>query len=200
MKRLSIVCLALIVLLAGGVAADFALRPSHRIAAIAGLCEVGLPNLSRPPEVDADQLRCAVLGPRRTVTGFLESGFELSRIVVGDRYYLDDRGFTNESAWFSGTHGVIQRSGETFRALDHEKSEDCTLTVARVTVEGWMTVSKGSFGHLGFASREFYAYRILSAEPARAEDLAMWGAGIRVCPAGGDGAALAPTRSAGTGR
>lgn len=188
MKRLLLIGLTLIVLFTGGVAIDLALQPSHRIVVIAGLCKVGLPNLSRPLEVDADDLGCAVLGPRRKVTGFLESGFELSRIVVGDRYYLNERGFTNESAWFSGTPGVMQRGGETLRRLDHEESEDCTLTVARVTVEGWMTVSKGGFGHLGLASREFYAYRILSAEPARAEDLAMWGAGIRVCAAGGDGA------------
>lgn len=195
MKRLPLIGLALIVLLASGVAADLALQPSHRIAAIAGLCKAGLPNLSRPPEIDARNLGCAVLGPKRTVTGFLESGFEHSRLVVGDRYHLSERGFTNESAWFSGTPGVMERGGEALRRLDHERSEGCIVTVAKVTVEGWITVSKGDFGHLGSASREFYAYRILSAEPASVEDLAeMWGAEAPICPAGG-GSAGANTAS-----
>ncbi|MGV8930187.1 MAG: hypothetical protein ACOH1E_10565 [Brevundimonas sp.] len=189
MKRLTLIGLALTVLLAGGVSADIALQPSHRIAAIAGLCKVGLPNLSRPPEVDARDLGCAVLGPKRRVTGFFEGGFEHSVIRTGDRDLVDGQGVINETAWFSDTSGLMQRGGETLRRLDHGRSDDCLVTVAKVTVDGWMTVSEGNFGHLGLAAREFYAYRIHSAEPARVEDLVeMWGSEAPICPAGGGSA------------
>lgn len=43
--------------------------------------------------------------------------------------------------------------------------------MAKVVVEGWMTVSEGGFGHLNLAEREFYAYRILSATAPSDEEL-----------------------------
>ena len=52
-----------------------------------------------------------------------------------------------------------------------------------------MTVSEGDFGHLGLASREFHAGRILSSKPAAAEDLeGAHGMGDMVCTAGTSGA------------
>lgn len=185
MKKLLLASLLLTTVAIAGVRVDFALNPGHRTAVFKGLCEAGLPNLSRPPEVPARHLGCAILGPKRTVAGFLELGFEHSHIVIGDRYEWDELGVTNEVAWFSDTPGLRDRGGDALLKLHHDQRDGCFVTVSKVSVEGWMTVSEGDFGHLGLASREFYAARILSAEPVSAEDLkGAHGRGGRVCPAG----------------
>ncbi len=189
MKKLLLSSLLLAAAIIVGVRVDFALNPGHRTAVLKGLCQVGLPNLSRPPEVDADSLGCAILGPKRTVTGFLELGFEHSHIIIGDRYEWDDLGVTNEVAWFSDTPGLRDRGGDALLKLHHDRRDGCFVTVSRVSVEGWMTVSEGDFGHLGLASREFYAGRILSSKPATAEDLkGAQAMGDMVCTAGTSGA------------
>jgi hypothetical protein len=146
-----------------------------RTAMVQAVCKAGLPNLSRPKRVDARELGCAVLGPRRRVSGFLESGFEHSRLIVGDRYRLDaEGGIANEAPWLSGTPGFMERGGDGLARVYGQGEEDCgLLRVMRVTVEGWMTVSEGRFGHLGMASREFYADRIVSFDAATREDLSL---------------------------
>jgi hypothetical protein len=185
MKKLLLASLLLTTVVIAGVRVDFALNPEHRTGVFKGLCDAGLPNLSRPPEVDADSLGCAILGPKRTVTAFLELGFEHSHIIIGDRYEWDDLGVTNEVAWFSDTPGLRDRGGDALLKLHHDRRDGCFVTVSRVSVEGWMTVSEGNFGHLGLASREFYAGRILSSKPATVEDLkGAHGMGDMVCPAG----------------
>ena len=169
------------VLLTGiGLAAWYRL---DRTAMVQAVCKAGLPNLSRPKQVDARELGCTVLGPRRRVSGFLESGFEHSRLIVGDRY-------RHEAPWLSGTPGFMERGGDGLARVYGQGGEDCgLLRVMRVTVEGWTTVSKGRFGHLGMASREFYADRIVSLDAATREDLSLLPAQSRsgVCRWTGDG-------------
>jgi len=94
MRRWALV-LGLIVATVGGLAIW---HQMDRVQFIQTLCEAGLPNLSRPSEVDAKYLGCTVLGPKRRVHGFAEGAFEHSAIVIGDRYNVDEQGFTNEAA------------------------------------------------------------------------------------------------------
>ena len=178
MKRLALLFFGIIVLLAGGAATDLALNPPHRIAVMEGLCKAGLPNLSRPPEVDADKLGCAVLGRKHRVVGYVSSSFEHSTLYVGDRIELAADGFhfLNQSARFSGTRGLRERGGAALRReLDVLRPGLCGDRLAKVVVEGWMTVSPGEYGHLGGAKREFYAYRVVSASDPTAEDVRAFG-------------------------
>lgn len=186
MTRLLVISFALIVLLAGGATIYFANNTPHRIIMIQRLCEAGLPNLSRPPEVSAEQLGCAVLGPRLTVTGFAEFGFELSRLTLGDRYKMDGGQVINERAWLEGTDSVLDRGWRPL--MDHKEwhFEECGTRVAKVTAEGWMTVSSGAFGHIDIEEpRAFFAYRIITSRPATTVELAgLRKAGASVCPTG----------------
>lgn len=178
MKRLVLLAIGMIVLLAGGAAADLALNPPHRVAVVEGLCKAGLPNLSRPPEVDADKLGCAVLGRKQRVVGYVSSAFEHSTLFVGDRIELAADGFQfrNHSAWFSRTRGLQERGGTALgRELDVRRPGLCGDRLAKVVVVGWMTVSPGEYGHLGGAKREFYAYRVVSASEPGAEDVRAFG-------------------------
>lgn len=170
MKRLLLTSLALIVLLAGGAAVDLAMNPPHRVAVMEGLCKAGLPNLSRPPELSSESLGCAILGPRQRVTGFVEGGFEIPNLVVGDRYRVDAQGYVqNETVWFESTPSDLW---DPVRRAREEMDPDCLVTIVKVTVEGRMTVSKGGFGHLNMAPRAFYADRIIAVEPATPEAVA----------------------------
>lgn len=147
-------------------------RQINRVHFVQTLCEAGLPNLSRPRVVPADQLGCAVLGPTRRVAGFVETSFENSTLIVGPRPLYDQRGLLNETAWFTATSGLATRGGEALRLeLSAPRPGLCGRRMAAVVVEGWMTVSEGGFGHLNLSPREFYAGRVLSASPPSAEIL-----------------------------
>lgn len=50
---------------------------------------------------------------------------------------------------------------------------------ASLEVEGWVTVSKGQFGHLGAYPREFYASRVVSVGPPPKRFIDDWIAGYR---------------------
>lgn len=144
-----------------------------RVGMIQTLCEAGLPNLSRPPEVDARMLDCAVLGRKQRLRGFISSSFENATFTLGDHIELTPEGFfRNRSAWYSGTTGGSERGdGSLGRELKKLHPGLCGERVAKVEVEGWMTVSPGQFGHLGGWDREFYIYRVISATTPAREDL-----------------------------
>lgn len=158
---------------------------TNRVQFIQTLCEAGLPNLSRPPEVEADLLGCAVLGPTQTVTGFAEFGFELHRLTLGDSYEMENGRVTNARAWLSGTDGVLDRGWRPL--MEKGNDEGCFTRVAKVTAQGWMTISSGAFGHIGIEEpREFFAYRIISSRPASASELAVLGQrNGSICPTNG---------------
>lgn len=146
-------------------------QQTSRVHFIQTLCEAGLPNLSRPPVIEADRLGCTVLGPKQTLTGYVSTAFEHSSLTVGAEVVTGRHGFENDSAWFSGTDGLDQRGGEDLnKVLEIRRPGLCGSRLAKVTVEGWMTASPGGFGHLNLADHEFYAYRIVSANaPSTAE-------------------------------
>lgn len=161
MKRWALLLGLIVVTAVGGLAIW---HQANRVQFIQTLCEAGLPNLSRPRVIEADQLGCTVLGPKQTLTGYVSTAFEHSSLIVGAEVVLGRNGFENESAWFSGTEGLDQRGGEDLhKVLEIRRPGLCGSRLAKVTVEGWMTASPGGFGHLNLADREFYAYRIVSA-------------------------------------
>jgi hypothetical protein len=148
-----------------------------RTAMVEGLCRVGLPNLSRPKGVDDFGLGCAVLGPKTRVTGYLMTSFENSTLILGEPVVDEARGvLRNEAAWLSGTDGIAQRGGEALERMLEPIPGLCGVAIAKITAEGWMTVSAGGFGHLNMNDREFYADRILSVRaPTEAELTALLG-------------------------
>jgi len=137
---------------------------TNRVHFVQTLCEAGLPNLSRPSEVDADVLGCAVLGPKRRVEGFAEAAFEQSSIVIGDRYDVEEGGFfRNETAWYEGGWGD---------ATLPESPETCWLSIVRISVEGWMTETPDGFGHLDMWPKAFFAGRVFGIGQVTPEDVA----------------------------
>lgn len=166
MKRPVLWVIGTILLLAGGVTAYLMLHPERHVTVVEKLCEAGLPNLSRPPE----SLGCVVMGPRQRVTGFVEGGFEISYLVVGDHYRVDAQGdLENEQVWFESGPSPLW---DPLRMAREDMDPECLVTIVKVTVEGRMTLSKGGFGHLNMAPRAFYAERILAVEPAMPEAVA----------------------------
>jgi len=155
-----------------------------RTAMIGGLCRAGLPNLSRPHDVDARRLGCAVLGPKQRVTGILLGDFELSSLVMGDRLRFDQNDeVTNETAWFSATDGLAERGGDRLREqMGRYVPGGCGMRIGSITVDGWMTESKGSYGHLGMAEREFWADRVVSIGPPSAEAVEVYGGSLAANP------------------
>lgn len=169
MRRAWVISALVAVMLAGSILAT-ASNPSLRVSAIETLCEMGLPNLSRPPELDAEELGCTVLGPLRTERGFHEGAFEHSMLVVGDRYRrAADGAYANETAWFESAPG-IEDIGAHFRPPP--APEHCFMYVSGIAVEGWMTLSEGGYGHLNGYSRAFYARRIIGMSGVQAEQVA----------------------------
>lgn len=165
--RRSVLILGLVVAAAVGGLAVW--HQVNRVHFTQTLCEAGLPNLSRPAVVDADDLECTVLGPKRRVSGFVETAFEHSVLVTGELYPAESR----PAPWFSLTEGVMERGGAALRReLDTPVPGLCGLRVAGIVADGWLTESPGRFGHLGIASQEFHAHRILEVHRPAAEDLA----------------------------
>jgi hypothetical protein len=159
-----------------------------RTAMIGGLCRAGLPNLSRPHDVDERLLGCADLGPNQRVTGILLGDFELSNLVIGDRLRFDQNDqVTNETAWFSGAKGLMERGGDRLgEQMRRYVPGGCGMRFASVTMDGWMTVSGGKYGHLGLASKEFYADRVVSVGPPSAEVVKVYGGSLAASPEAAD--------------
>lgn len=174
MKRIvAVSAVALTAVLLIGAAGLAGWQAYDRVGMIQTLCEAGLPNLSRPPDVDARALDCAVLGKKQRLRGFVSTSFENATLMIGEQVELTPQGFfKNASAWYSGTTGLSERGGGSLgRELQKLHPGLCGLRVAKVEVEGWMTISPGQYGHLGGADREFYIYRIISAMTPDEEDL-----------------------------
>jgi hypothetical protein len=135
------------------------------------LCEAGLPNLSRPSVVEADDLGCEILGPKIRATGILQTGFEASNFMTDDLGPVPKGGGFTGSTWYS----CNQRSGCDRRLdsqLDKEIPGLCGTRLASVTVEGWTTITPGRYGHLGVYSREFFADRVIEVRPPSADFVA----------------------------
>lgn len=174
MKRIvAVSAVALTAVLLIGAAGLAGWQAYDRVGMIQTLCKAGLPNLSRPREIDARALDCAVLGKKQRLRGFISTSFENATLTVGEHIELTPQGFyKNASAWYSGTTGLSERGdGSLGREIEKLHPGLCGLRVAKVEVEGWMTISPGQYGHLGLADREFYIYRVISATTPDKEDL-----------------------------
>lgn len=141
-------------------------RHTNRLHFVQTVCEAGLPNLSRPAGIDADDLDCAVLGPKRRVSGFLLGEYHGRILVVGDAFRFDDHGaFANEVLDLAGGTGRSSREWDSLRDMGRNAPEVCFLTIWRVTMDGWSTETDGPFGYAGLPSRGFFADRLISVEP-----------------------------------
>lgn len=155
----AVVVLGALLVLGGGGAVWYAV---DRTAMVETVCKAGGPNLSRPRAVRDDQLGCAVLGPRQRITGTLQQSFENSTLFIGHT----TGPFGEDAAWFSPAAGLLEHGGAALgEQLDKSLGGTCGVRMASVTVEGWMTVSEGEFGHLGGWTKEFYADRVIASGP-----------------------------------
>ncbi|WP_156457693.1 hypothetical protein [Altererythrobacter sp. Root672] len=141
-----------------------------RTTMLKSMCEVGLPNFSRPNEIDADRLGCAIVGPKRTFSGVLVTGFEASNFQSPDFPSVPgQQNSEDKRAWFNCPRTGC---GNEFDAQLGHNYVDCPgddsllhRGLASIEAEGWVTVSEGAFGHLGSYPREFFASRIVRVSP-----------------------------------
>jgi hypothetical protein len=153
---------------------------TNRVHFVQTLCEAGLPNLSRPAGVNADDLDCVVLGPSRRVSGFLVGQYHGRTLIVGDALRFDDHGaFANEVLDMAGGTGRSSRGWDSLRDMGINAPEACFVMIWRVTMDGWSTETDGPFGHGGLPSRGFFADQIFSIEPVTLVQVARVGPRMR---------------------
>ncbi|MFN3668472.1 MAG: hypothetical protein ACK4VY_04140 [Brevundimonas sp.] len=161
LSRMAVAVLGMIILFSGAGTVWYVLDRTTMVQAV---CRAGGPNLSRPRSVPSYMLGCAVLGPKQRIAGILQTSFENSTLLVDSEIQDPSGAIENEPAWFSTSSGIMGRGGATLRRrIDATPEGTCGVGLASVTVEGWMTVSEGEFGHLGGWDREFFADRIIHA-------------------------------------
>jgi len=141
----------------------FAWYKQDRAGMLSRLCEAGLPNFSRPSIVRADDLGCAILGPKTRVEGVLLSGFEAANFMSKDLGPPPSGGGFTGSTWYTANHSS-PRNDQLDRQLERRMPGIC-VGLATLVVDGWPTVTAGNYGHLGIYSREFYAERVISVKP-----------------------------------
>ena len=148
-------------------------RQTNRTHFIQTVCKAGLPNLSRPGDIDADELGCVVLGPKRRLSGFLVGEYHGRTLIVGDTLRFDDDGvYANEVLDMAGGTARSNSGWDDLREMREDAPEGCFLTVWRVTLDGWSTETDGPYGLMGLPSRGFFADRLVSIEPVRPEQVA----------------------------
>ncbi|MHA6332642.1 hypothetical protein ACXYL9_03070 [Qipengyuania sp. CAU 1752] len=155
-------------------------RPSILHSAYA----VGLPNYSIPSELEPDEVGCAILAPVGSYKGLLKTGFEASNFSSSDFPPVPrEFGPGDTRSWF---HCPQDGCGDLLdEQLDRDYLRGCIQDssfhpgFATIEVEGWVTVSKGTFGHLNAYPRDFYASRIVDVAPPPEEVIAQWIDGYR---------------------
>jgi hypothetical protein len=148
----------------GAAIGAYAWYRADRTGMLQSLCEAGLPNLSRPSIVDADDLDCTILGPRRRVKGVLLTGFEASGFIENDLPPPPKGGgFTGGTWWTCNQVRGCDRKVE--KQLERPVPGLCDTSLASVVVYGWPTVTPGRYGHLGVYAREFFVDEVESAGP-----------------------------------
>jgi len=152
-----------------------------RTGMLEGMCKVGLPNQTRPPEIKAEDLGCTILGPEQTYTGVLISGFEASNFSSEQFASLpDDQGRDAKISWFvcplDGCGDALehQLGRNPFPNCESEETRLGRTGMASVTVVGRVSLSREGYGHLGTYPREFFASKILAVAPPPAELVAEW--------------------------
>lgn len=143
------------------------------------ICTIGLPNFSVPPELDPGSVGCAILGPKSRYRGVLESGFEVANFSSDDFPPVKSESNENDPrSWFNCPQTGCTKDLED--QLAREYFQECKMAAAfhtgfaTIDVEGWVTISKGTFGHLDSYPREFYASRIVKVSSPPPELIADW--------------------------
>ena len=162
--RLNLILVGSVALVAAISVAGTVWYQRDRVGMLGRLCQAGLPNFSRPANIEAKELGCAVLGPRRRVDGVLLTAFEAANFIENDLPPPPEGGgFTGSTWWTTG------RKSKLDEKLDQQLELDipglCDLGLAKVTAYGWATESPGEYGHLGVYAREFFADEIVAVGP-----------------------------------
>jgi hypothetical protein len=142
------------------------------------LCEAGLPNFSRPDIVRKSDLGCNILGPKRRVKGVLRTGFEASNFISDQLGPAPGGGGFTKSTWFTCNQST-GCDGRLDAELERSAKAACGTGMATIIVEGWPTVTRGHYGHLGVYAREFFMDRIVAVGPPPPSDVSQWNAALR---------------------
>lgn len=142
-------------------------------------CVIGLPNYSVPSELEQDEVGCAILGPASRYNGLLITGFEASNFSSPDFPPVHSEfGPDDTRAWFNCPQNGC---GDALASqLDRDYLDGCIGSplfhtgFAKIEVEGWVTISKGAFGHLGAYPRDFYASRVVTVSSPPDDVIAEW--------------------------
>jgi len=167
-RRVRLILLALALVLWMSALGSIIWYQADRSGMLAALCEAGLPNLSRPAAIKAEDLGCAIVGPRRRIEGVLLTGFEASNLFLSDLGPAPPGGGFTGSTWWT----CNQQSG-CDRRLDRQLSEEipglCDTGLAHVTAYGWATETPGRYGHLGVYARQFFVDEVVDVGPPPAQ-------------------------------
>jgi hypothetical protein len=150
-----------------------------RPSVLRSACSMGLPNFSVPSELDADEVGCNVLASVGNYEGLLTTAFEVSNFESSEfPPVFSEFGPDDTRSWF---HCPQDGCGDALeKQLDKNYLKGCIEdsllqpSFAKIEVEGWVTVSKGAFGHLNSYPRDFYASRIVTVSPPPDEVIAEW--------------------------
>jgi hypothetical protein len=146
---------------------------TDRSSFITVTCEIGMGNLSKPDELDSQDIGCAVVGPKVTVSGILITGFEASNFSSEE--FKPVKGAPepgDQRAWFNcpvaGCGAELDQQLSANRLSGCKSDENFEIGMALVVAEGWVTLSPSSgFGHMGRYPREFWATKIIKVGPPR---------------------------------
>ena len=137
---------------------------TNRVSMLGALCRAGFPNLSRPAVVRADDLGCAILGPRRKVSGILLTDFEVSSLIDSDLPPAASAGSITSATWW--TCNQSKGCGAEFnRQLASPIPGLNGMHLVHVTAYGWATETPGRYGHLNAYAREFFEEETLKVGP-----------------------------------
>ncbi len=120
-------------------------------------CRMGLPNLSRPAELSADDVGCTIFRDKNAYVGMLFSG----------RHGMSFHPEKGEAAAF---HCLMSGCGPAVESqLDVPPISACPHSwgrdgIAYVHVEGWQSSFPRHFGHLSAFPTEFYATRFVKID------------------------------------
>lgn len=124
---------------------------ADRPKVLATVCDLGLPNLSRPVSIPADVLKCEILGERETITGSIFTSYHGASVVTGRE--------TRPVALY-----ILRGFPRLDQQIEGSRKEYCVRgATARLT--GWRTQTPGSYGHMGFAKQQFYVESVDDVGP-----------------------------------
>lgn len=147
-----------------------------RTSLLHSVCSVGLPNYSLPSELEEHDLGCSILLEKSSYEGVLITGFEAADFSSAQIQPTHER--SPAHTWFTCLENAC--NDMLWAQLDRNHLGDCNqaepyaLGFASLNVEGWLTASEGSYGHMGEYSRELFVHNISSVGPPPDDLIEEW--------------------------